>query len=283
MTHAALLDFDAIDVWHPQLTHVLSALLPADIETQLIVAKPEFIEDARDLVFQLGEPAKIIDATIDWIRQASLLAYHGTRLSDDDVQNIRANGLKPLVVEQRRARILRALSTHPKWNTVIDRLDSVLRDHGPHRNMAGPREGSVHLTLSRTALTKGFNHYLTHGAEVDQHIAHALLGQEGVERLRHDGRPWVISVRMAGAAALDAAHPYSSIDEIRTRGEAPNIIRDVLEAWSYRLAYPNYQSRTLEIDSGLVFRHLVATSWIYNIESLTDEALQVRPLSAKEG
>jgi len=186
MTDDQLLDFDSIDVWFPLLTSVLDPQLPPDIGDRLERAKPEFIEDARDLVFQLADRERIIDAVIDWIRASQLLAYHGTRLTDSEVQNVATYGLKPLTVEDRRGRILRSLSSHNRWNAVAGRLDSVLRAYGSG-NVAGSREGDVHLTVSRSGLTQGFNHYLTHGAEVDQHIAFDLLGDEGKDRLRYDG------------------------------------------------------------------------------------------------
>jgi hypothetical protein len=216
MTNVPLLDFDEIDVWFPQLTKVLTPLLPPDVGDRLQRANPEFVEDARDLVFVLGDRDRVIDAAIDWIRSSRLIAYHGTRLTDDDVKSVTACGLISLTVKDRRARIVRALSSHPAWNTAADRLDEVLRNHGPG-SVAGVRAGQVHLTLSRSGITQGFNHYLTHGAEVDQHIAHALLGEEGQECLRTDGKSRLILVKLSGDIALQAAHPWFDIEETRAR------------------------------------------------------------------
>lgn len=269
MADEQLLDFDEIDVWFPQLTTVLKPLLPADVDDRLQKANPEFIEDARDLVFELGERDRIVDAAIDWIRTSRLVAYHGTRLTDDDAKSVTACGLIPLTVKDRRARIVRALASHPDWNTTASQLDEVLRKHDPG-SVAGAREGQVHLTLSRSGITKGFNHYLTHGAEVDQHIAHALLGEEGEECLRHDGTPRLILVRVPGGKALEAAHPHFDIDETRARQTTPNLVGDFLKAWSFRLVHSGFQSRSLEINSGLVFRRPVPADWIHRVETLND-------------
>ena len=198
-----------------------------------------------------------------------LVAYHGTRLTGDDVKRVIASGLIPLTVKDRRARIVRALSSHPDWNTVADRLDEVLRKHGPG-SIAGAREGQVHLTLSRSGLTHGFNHYLTHGAEVDQHIAHALLNEEGKEYLRKDGKPRLILANLSGDTALTAAHPHFDIDETRAGSGTPNLVGDFLKSWSFRLAHPLFQSRSLEVDSGLVFRHPIAASWIQRVEDVPE-------------
>lgn len=126
----------------------------------------------------------------------------------------------------------------------------------------------MHLTLSRAALTDGFNHYLTYGAEFDQRVAHALLGQDGKELLARDGTPRVIQAAVPGPLALDAAHPYFSIDNIRSRGDVPNLVNEFLEAWSYRLAHPGFQSRTLKIDCGMIFRSTVPATWIRGLDTL---------------
>ncbi len=119
-------------------------------------------------------------------------------------------------------------------------------------------------------MTQSFNHYLTHGSEFDQRVAHELLGIEGTDLLRRDGRPRLIHVAVPGNAALDAAHPYFDIEDIRARGDVPNLVDDFLEAWSYRLAYPEFQARTLKRDSGMVFRSVVPSDWLLRIETVAD-------------
>ena len=44
-------------------------------------------------------------------------------------------------------------------------------------------DGSVHVCFSRSGLINGCNHYLTHGAEVDNHVFDALFGSDGREHL----------------------------------------------------------------------------------------------------
>lgn len=274
MANGPPLNFDDIDAWFPLLNYVLGALLPCDINRRLTDAAPEYIEDARDLVFQLADRERIIDALVDWLQSSQLLTYHGTRLTDEEVQNVEKQGLKTLTVEERRGRIVRSLSAHHKWNAVAGRLDAVLRAYGA--GVAGAREGGVHLTVSRSGLTNGFNHYLTHGAEVDQHIAFDLLGDEGNERLCHDGKPRIVTVRVPGDIALRAANRYFSLEELRARQTAPNLVTDFLKSWSFRLAYPRFQSCTLELDSGLVFDQPIPAEWIAGIDTLADEELKTR-------
>jgi hypothetical protein len=211
----------------------------------------------------------VIDATLTWIRSTKIAGYHGSRLTDAEVASIRAVGLIPLKAETRRLRLKRALSPHPRWREIADKLDAAIQAHG-RGGAAGCREDQVHLTLSRAGLTSGFNHYLTHGAEFDQHVAYALLGQDGTDLLARDGQPRVIQVAVPGPLALNAAHLYFSIDDIRNRGDVPNLVNEFLEAWSYRLAHPGFQSRTLKTDCGMIFRSTVPAAWIRGLNTLAE-------------
>lgn len=275
MTADQPLDFDSIDAWFPLLTSVLGPLLPPDISRRLAMAAPEFIEDACDLVFQLADRNQIIEAVTHWLQSSQLLAYHGTRLTDEEVLNVTTEGLKVLTVEDRRDRIVRSLSTHDKWTAIAGRLDSVLRAHGSG-SAAGSREGSVHLTVSHSGLTSSSNHYLTHGAEVDQHIAFALLRDEGISRLQQDGKPRIVVVRVSGDIAVKAANRYFTFEELRARRSTPNLVKDFLNSWSFRLAHPEFQSRSLGLDSGLVFDRSIPAAWICRIDTLSDKALKTK-------
>lgn len=260
-----MIDYDIIEDWAPSLSIVLSELLPQDISNLLAARAPEFVEDARDILFELGGRDAIIDATLKWIRSSTLAGYHGSRLTEEEIASIRKIGLLPLQACARRVRLVRALSSHPKWGTVSDQLDSVLDAHGQGQS-ASKREGQVHLTLSRSGLTDSFNHYLTHGSEFDQRVADALLGPEGKEFLARDGTPTLLKFRVPGATVLDASHPFCSIDDFRARGNVPNVVNEFLKAWSYALANPGFQSKSLQVDCGLLFRTCVPPQWLDNIE-----------------
>jgi hypothetical protein len=263
----SMIDFDDIDDWSPRLAFALGGLVPASVAPSLENAKLRYVEDACDMLFRLADREAILDATLTWLTGETLAGYHGSRLTDDEVTSIQTTGLIPLDAGARRERLARALARHPRWPEVSGQLDEAIARHGAG-NRAGNRVGQVHLTLSGSGLAEGFNHYLTHGAEFDQHVAQSLLGPEGKELLAQDGMPTVIRVAVPGGVALDAAHPYFSISDLRERGEVPNIAGDFLEAWSYRLAHPGFQSRTLEVDCGLVFHAVVPPEWIVGVEKI---------------
>jgi hypothetical protein len=221
-TELSVIDFDQIKRWSPQLKEALSALMTDLTLSSIRRANPKYVEDARDVLFELAGRDDVIDTTLQWLRTSTIAGYHGTRLTDDEVRSVWQKGLLPLAASARRARLVRALSQHPNWNTVAQRLDAVLKEHGPD-NRAGHREGQAHLTLSRAGLVNGFNHYLTHGSEFDQHAAQALLGDEGSKLLARDGKRRVIQFAVPGQAALNAAHPYFSIQDVRARGDVPTL------------------------------------------------------------
>jgi hypothetical protein len=262
-----MIDFDNIDDWAPKLARILRGQVPESLEMNLLSTAPEYFEDARDILFRLADREAIIDATLAWIGSTTVAGYHGTRLTDAEVDSLNRVGLLPLRGEARRDRLIRALSRHPRWSEVAPLLDSIIQDYGRGGKM-GHREGQVHLTLSRAGLTNSFNHYLTHGAEFDQRVAQEILGDEGMDLLTGDGEIRLIQLAIPGDAALGAAHPYISIDSMRARGDVPNLIDEFLKAWSYRLAYPEFQSCSLEVDCGMVFRMTVPSGWIVNIDTL---------------
>ena len=258
-----MIDFDDIDEWEPELSAALSPHLPDSVGPTPAAVAPEYVEDALDLLFGVSRRDAIIDATLTWIRSTSIAGYHGTRLTDTEMASIRATGLVPLKAEARRNRLIRALSPHPDWPRVADKLDAAMQGSDVRY-----REGQVHLTLSKAGLTNGFNHYLTHGSEFDQHLAYKLLGLDGKELLAHDGESTVICFSIPGPLALDAANQYFDIDTVRARGGIPNLVNEFLTVWSYRLAHPEFQSRTLESDCGMMFRSTVPADWIIDFDML---------------
>jgi hypothetical protein len=261
------IDFDSIKKWEADLRTALSGCVTDTAIFEIARSNPQYVEDARDLLFEHASRDGVIDATLAWLRSSSIAAYHGTRLTDAEVQDVRNLGLVPLSAGARRSRLDRALSGHPRWTAVQSQMDKVLAELGQH-NSAGHREGQVHLTLSRAGLAKGFNHYLTHGAEFDQHAAQALLGDEGKALLAKDGKKAIIRVVVTGDHALQACHRYFTIEDLRSRGDVPNLVKEFLEAWAFRLAHPGFDPSTLKVDCGLVFKEAVPPNRISRIEIL---------------
>lgn len=265
-----MIRFDDIDDWFPKLAEALAPHVSPSLLERVRASGDDPDEAPQRILLGGPEREQIIDATLGWIRQQDIAGYHGTRLTDAEVKDVLKNGLVPLQAAQRTARLTRALRVHPRWLEVSGTLSNVLEAHSGLNGAAGSRENQVHLTLSRAGLTDGFNHYLLHGAEFDKHVAYAMLGDEGVSLLAHDGTARVIEFSVPGDDALRAAHPIFSIDDVRRSGEVPNIVNEFLDSWSIRQADAEFQCSALQVDCGMVFRGTVLPRWIERIDTLTD-------------
>jgi hypothetical protein len=262
-----IIDFDNIDEWAKSLEDALHPWMTDFAKRKLAESKLQYVEDTRDLLFKLTNKDKVIGAVLDWLGSKKIAGYHGTRITEAESISIKSNGLLPLIVANRCNRLNRALSSHHKWNEVVKDLDEVIKSHG-QGNREGKREGQTHLTLSMAGLIYGFNHYLVYGSEFDQRVAQKLLGQDGMELLSHDGESKVIKVAIPGDLALQAAHPFFSIEKVRGDDEVPNLVNEFLQAWSYRVSNPNFQSSQLKVDCGMIFWKTVPADWIVDIKTV---------------
>ncbi|MCR6629340.1 MAG: hypothetical protein NVV74_04395 [Magnetospirillum sp.] len=257
-------DYDDIDRWGPVLRQHIAPMFHADIEHILAEAAPEFVEDACDLLLDhlLVPREALASALVDWIAAQTVAAYHGTRLTEDEVADVRRNGLRRLAAVDREPRLRRALSRHPCWSEVEGQLTTAIDHFGPG-NGCGRREGQVHATLSRAGLVDGFNHYIGHGSEFDQRVAQHLLGDDGLDLLAVDGDQYVIKLAVPGTVALQANNPFRFDHE-----DFQDMIRHLLQAWAFKLAFPEWQCASMRIDSGLIFYDDVPAEWIFEIARL---------------
>ena len=262
-----MLDFDKIDEWAPIMGAVLEGVVPIAARSKLAEVKLRFVEDARELLFAICDREAIVDRMLLWVQASTIVGFHGTRLTDSEVMSVQSRGLLKLKAESRRLRLERALSSHPRWPEVAPRLAAAIRKHGPGA-CTGRREGEAHLTLSRSSLVKGSNHYIVYGAEFDQNVACSLLGSDGEELLAADGLPRLVLVAVPGEAALNACHRFRSMYEMRERGDVPNMVREFITAWAYRLACPAASRGPYYPDCGMVFEANISPEWLLEIETL---------------
>jgi hypothetical protein len=263
--HSRVLDFDLIDEWAPRLELALEKVVPPAARTTVATSHPQFFESALSTLLKHTDREAVTKSTLAWIRGQEVAAYHGTRLNSAETQSIRTLGLKPLLPEQRKPRLARALCTHPLWSAKASLLDDAIRTHSG-KGKSGRREGQVHLSLSRAGLTDGFNHYLTHGSEFDQNVAHEILGQTGVDLLATDGLSTVITVSVPGDRALHGANRFATEEERISRGEIPNIARQLLQAWAFKLVDKSYQTVNQRLDCGICLTETLPPEWVTSIQ-----------------
>ncbi len=250
--------FDDLSTWEAGIVGALGTRFSSRLSA--LTATHQYVEDSMRSLLAV-DMRGIVHATLEWIKQHSITAYHGTRLTVDELQSVRINGLEVLNAEARKVRLERALSSHPNWLLVSQNLAREI-DMGKCGVSIGKRTGQAHLTLSRAGLESGFNHYLTHGSEFDNHIAHQLLGEEGVNLLAHDGVAYILEFSVPGGDAIVAAHRHFSPEEMIERGEVPNIVREFLKVLSYRVSHPEFYPADLRADCGLIFSSNIPASWL---------------------
>ncbi|MFN0101424.1 MAG: hypothetical protein ACKV2U_04955 [Bryobacteraceae bacterium] len=247
----SLFDFDKITDWGPSLSAHVRGLVPPTAGKIILQLRPKYIEDARDVLLSdvCSEKAALVAAVTEWIRSQTVTAYHGSRLEEPEIGDIRTRGLLALVPGARKEHLCRKLKQHRRWQEAAGNLESVIQKLGEHER-EGKRHGQTHATLSRAGLVRGFNHYLTHGSEFDQRAASRLLGDEGKELLASYGKPTLLTLAVPGDRAFEAANPWLSL--VR---DMPNFVREVIDVWSYWLAYPDFSVASQLFDCGLMFEH----------------------------
>jgi hypothetical protein len=257
--------FDQNSAWGAALSEHLAGLVPAAAVDIIRSKQPQFMEDAAKILLSAGGPnnrQQIIRAITSWIESRTIAVYHGSRLDGSDLEDIRRDGLLALVPEERNKYLEKKLSGHPRWESVKANLEPLLLKLSEKYEI-GDRMGQVHGTLSRAGLLKGFNHYLTHGSEFDQHVAYRLLEDDGMELLAKYGNPVLITLAVPGDKALDAANPFREIG-----GEIPNVVREVIQVWSYWLVHRDFSAATQRIDCGFMFYQDIPAGWIHSVEEI---------------
>ncbi len=258
------LRFDNASEWEDSLALALEPVVGQAVRDKIAKQRGRYIEDAARVLFNHADRSTVIQMTIDWIESRCIAGYHGTRLTESEVRSVRDNGLIPLKIGSRVTRITRALSPHRDWPTrerVL--IDAIASDQvGPQAN----RENQVHLTLSRSALVNGFNHYLRYGSEYDYNLTSRLFGDSGLDLLAKDGSPFVICVCVPGREALLAANPYRHQSEWLASGEPIGLVDCFLEVWAHRIVEPRFNPSDCNYDIGMIFGQAVPKDWIAGFE-----------------
>jgi hypothetical protein len=210
----------------------------------------------------------VLRLVVNWLKLQTIVAYHGSRLTAEEIVDVRRDGLRVLKATDREQRLRTILSAHPRWRTVERSLTEAIDAYGVNwlQNNSGRREGSVHATISRSGLIKSFNRYLKYGSEFDQVVSQRLLEDEGVELLGGYGSPVIFKIAVPGVVAFHAANPC--LPELPIG--LPNLVRELLDAWAFWLANPTFSTQTLEVDCGLKFSADVPPEWIIDCEQVAE-------------
>lgn len=262
--------YDKIETWETSFRDLVIRLLGEEAVRNLASSYFEFIEDAGDFVANHSDIQTLSTQIESWLQESEFCGFHGTRLLPEEILSVQQKGLRPLLATDREQRLREIFARHPSWSSVESRLLEVLEDVGPSEKQ-GRRQGQVHFSLSRSGLVNGFNHYLTHGSEFDQHVAHRLFDdQSGLELLKSETVPILVHVSFSGDQLIQGAHPHFSYSDVLDMGEIPGLARTFLNAWAFKAANPAYDIEKLRTDCCMMERAATPPERILNVEKLGD-------------
>jgi hypothetical protein len=253
-----IIDFDTND-WLPFLHSALEAVVSETAKAVLRRSTFEYRDEALRRLVELVDREALVDLTLTWLRGNHVRAYHGTRLTDDEVGSIEASGLQPLDHEARIARLRKCLPG----------FDQVLTDDWVANAMAAGslvhRQGQVHAAISRHEMLSGYD-YLFEGSEFDRRLLEYGGRPDLVEVLTTRGKPRLIKIVLTGDEALEGMHPFFPLDFTRENDGYPNLVRQLLEVYAWYLHDPT--AKRLGLDACFFYKRALGPEKIEGIETI---------------
>lgn len=264
-----LIYYDKFQTWEASFDDLVEPLIGPQNLTKLTTSEFEFIEDAGDFVSSLTGIKSISVEILSWLTKNEFCVFHGTRLLPKEVASIHDVGLQPLAALSRQDRLSEIFGNYDDWEIVKENLADVLGDVGPKQKQ-GRREGQVHFSLSRSGLANGFDHYLTHGSEFDQHVASRLFPDDsGLRLLQSRTVPYLIHVKMSGEDLVKGAHPHFSYQDVIKMGEVPGLGSAFLNAWAFKKSKPDFDIIKLRTDCCVMQKEVTSPEKILEIEEFS--------------
>src|SRR4051812_48200656 len=94
---------------------MVTSIAPEDTIAGLQEAQPEYMEDAREHLLRVIDQATLIEHLNRQLAGCSVQVYHGTRVTVEEAEAIRADGLHPLRLIDRGDALAAIFSQHPEW------------------------------------------------------------------------------------------------------------------------------------------------------------------------
>jgi len=257
-----IIDFDDIATWAPVVGAVVTEAGPPGMIDTLRASNPEYIEDAGNFIEAAIGRDRLVEALFKGLDGERVRVWHGTRVTASEAESIRTHGLRPLTTADRSAALVAIFQAHPRWRDVSSELDAALAEFGPRQRMGRREDGCVHVCFSRAGLLRGCSHYLSHGAEVDGHVAAKLFGDHSaLPLLAHARRPVLVSFDAPFAEAARAANPYGFPNQ-----DMPTLLELLLNSWAYREADPAFETTSLEDCTAAKFEGIIAPERVRLLE-----------------
>ena len=264
-----IIDYDQIDEWGPWIGVMIAEIAPCDIGDALINVEPKYIEDAGNFLCDCIGRDRLIRHLAARLEPYAVRVYHGTRVTEAEDKQIRTEGLKPLKLADRKPALVAIFRQHPRWADAEAEFEATLRELGPGEAAGRREDNCVHVCFSRAGLLHGCKHYLTHGAEVDSHIAHRLFQDEkALDLLRTHRRAKLVTFVSSFPEAAQAANPFG----FPTEG-LPSLLGMLVQAWAYKQAHPAFTVVSQRDCTAARYEGPIPASRIERIEDIDDTEL----------
>lgn len=265
-----VIDYDRIEEWELWIDRILFRIIPNKLVDAIAQSNPEYIDDAAEILYQYGDRNELIENLRVNLNTFYVRVYHGTRLSLSELADIKENGLRPLLLTERKNTLIEIFKGHPEWETVQSNLDGILTELGPGQRVGRREDGKIHVCFSRKGLLEGCSHYLTHGAEVDGHVASMMFEdlESALQLLKVNRKPYLISFLADFESALSAANPFGFNSE-----DIPSLLKLIIEPWAYRKYKVDFSSGNLRNDAAAMFHGPKLAHELDNIEEVSENSI----------
>lgn len=258
-TEKLIIDFDTHN-WVKSLDTAIGHLLDEKVLQAIRTTNFRYREDPLEKITELAQNVDdIIDESIKWLIAQNVRIFHGTRFTDEEVEAVKKHGLQPL---NKEARIDWLLTTIPEIGHSLPRQTAI---DLAYQHSMGKREGEIHAALSRGLMFSGYD-YLFNGSEFDRRLLQFANLHELLPLLTQRGKPRLVNIVLSGERVLNSAHPYFTIEDVRSVDRFPNLILEFLTEYAWQIYSPN--SSCSQYDSCFLFREELDASCIEGIETI---------------
>ncbi|WP_271273797.1 hypothetical protein [Aliamphritea hakodatensis] len=265
-----VIDYDRIEEWAPWIDEMIFGAISRDFLKHIAKYQPEYIEDAADILYQYIDKKDLVNYLENSLKKFYVRVYHGTRLSQGELADIKSNGLRPLLLKERKKNLIEIFKEHSEWEGVKSNLDGVLHRLGPGEEAGRREDGNIYACFSRKGLLEGASHYLRYGAEVDGHVASMMFDDLAAARrlLSINRTPYLISFVVDFESALSAANPFIFNGE-----DIPSLLRQIVESWAYRKYKATFSSESLCDCTAAMFRGPRPSNELESIEVVSENSI----------
>ena len=228
------IDIDS-DNWLARFDRSIQPILDGCDVDAVLAENYQYREMYLDQIFSLIDKCALFEKANKWARRQKFWLRHGTRLHQDEFQNVVSYGLIPLKEQSRfsgLARIVEEVSDASQKKLNLARLDDSIKKH------ADRDRGAIYFSLSgKFLLLRPASHYLYYGSEFGLVVLGESIGSAGKSKFREMTLPTIVSYIFRGSQ-LTSKKSIDEIEETLNNGNSPEFENLLLNIWLlWKLGY----------------------------------------------